>query len=170
MQRKYKVRIYKSNYSTGGVIEYPDNLGKTNIPNVEVEHDETVKLPTGELYAIKGKKHSEGGEDVYLEPSSLVYSDHLKVPKEVASTILGTKVTKKLSYADLSKKFDTTKWSKILENPDSDKYAKETAKLKLSNNNSMLDIIFQAQELSKGKGLQGKFQDKQVAQMGLKVW
>jgi len=169
MQRKYKVRIYKSNYSTGGVIEYPDNLGKTNIPNVEVEHDETVKLPTGELYAIKGKKHSEGGEDVYLEPSSLVYSDHLKVPKEVASTILGTKVTKKLSYADLSKKFDTTKWSKILDNPDSDKYAKETAKLKLSNNNSMLDIIFQAQELSKGKGLQGKFQDKQVAQMGLTV-
>ena len=169
MQRKYKVRIYKSNYSTGGVIEYPDNLGKTNIPNVEVEHDETVKLPTGELYAIKGKKHSEGGEDVYLEPSSLVYSDHLKVPKEVASTILGTKVTKKLSYADLSKKFDTTKWSKILDNPNSDKYAKETAKLKLSNNNSMLDIIFQAQELSKGKGLQGKFQDKQVAQMGLEV-
>lgn len=143
--------------------------GTTNLVPVEVEDQETVQKPNGELHKFNGNTHAEGGIDAYLEPGSRIYSDHLKVPKEVASTILGTKVTKKLSYADLSKKFDTTKWSKILDNPDSDKYAKETAKLKLSNNNSMLDIIFQAQELSKGKGLQGKFQDKQYAQMGLTV-
>lgn len=149
-----------SKYQKGGI---------TNLTKVEVEDQETVQKPNGELYKFNGDTHAEGGIDAYLEPGSRIYSDHLKVPKEVASTILGTKVTKKLSYADLSKKFDTTKWSKILDNPDSDKYAKETAKLKLSNNNSMLDIIFQAQELSKGKGLQGKFQDKQVAQTGLEV-
>ena len=140
--------------------------GTTNLVPVEVEDQETVQKPNGELYKFEGDTHAEGGIDAYLEPGSRIYSNHLKVPKEVASTILGTKVTKKLSYADLSKKFDTTKWSKILDNPNSDKYAKETAKLKLSNNNSMLDIIFQAQELSKGKGLQGKFQDKQFAQYG----
>ena len=54
-----------------------------------------------------------------------------------------------MSYADLSKRFDTTKYSKILQNPDADDYEKKTAQLKMSGNLSMLETIFQTQEAEK---------------------
>ena len=141
----------------GGVAKWREFQRGGMVP-VEVEGEETVQKPNGNLYEFKGKKHSQGGIDVSLEEGSRIFSEHLKIKPEEASAILGKKVNKKLSYADLSKRFDTTKYSKILNNPNADKYEIETAKMKLAHNNSMLDLIFNAQEANKAKTSKDKFQ------------
>lgn len=141
----------------GGVAKWREFQRGGTVP-VEVEGEETVQKPNGNLYEFKGKKHSQGGIDVSLEEGSRIFSEHLKIKPEEASAILGKKVNKKLSYADLSKRFDTTKYSKILNNPNADKYEIETAKMKLAHNNSMLDLIFNAQEANKAKTSKDKFQ------------
>lgn len=116
---------------------------------VETEGDETVQLPNGNLYEFNGPKHSQGGIDTMLPEGSKIFSEYLKADPNVASIILGKKTKKKMSWADLSKKFDTTKYDKVLNNPDSDKYELETARLKSLNNEAILNTIFQAQEESK---------------------
>lgn len=134
--------------SYGTRIQYQDG----GIPgvNVEVEGQETVHLPNNKLQEFNGPSHANGGIDVNLPEGSRIFSEHLKAPKEVVSAILGKKTKKKMSYANLSKKFDTTKHLKTLEISD-DPYTRETAKLGLANNSSMLDLIFQTQEASKLK-------------------
>ncbi len=116
---------------------------------IEVEDKETILNPNGELYAFNGNTHANGGIDILAEGGSKIFSEFSKAPKELIKTVLGKETKKKMSYADLSKKFDTTKWSKILQNPDSDQYEKETAKLKMSGNLAMLETIFQTQEEEK---------------------
>lgn len=132
--------------------------GTTNMQQVEVEDGETIQNNEGELYKFTGKKHSEGGIDILAEGGDKIFSEHLKVEPEIAKAILGKDVKKKMSYADLSKKFDTTKWSKVLKNPESDPYQLETANLKMAHNDMMLDTIFTAQELNKKKNSKSKFQ------------
>ena len=140
-------------FMSGGKVSWKKYKkgGVTNLVPVEVEGEETVQTPDGNLYEFNGKKHSQGGIDVVLEAGSKVFSEHLKAPREVVKAVLGKDTKKKYSYADLSKKFDTTKWSEILENPnETDKYKLETAKLKLAGNTAMLNTIFAAQEAMKG--------------------
>lgn len=139
--------IDREKFMNGGYTKYQHG-GKVS---VEVEDKETIQTPNGELYQFNGKKHSEGGIQTQLEPGSKIYSQYLKVNPGIVKAVLG-KESEDMSYADLSKKFDTTKFSKILKNPDSDKYKQETAKVKLSLNKAMLDTIFTAQELEKEKG------------------
>lgn len=141
--------------------------GMSGMVPVEVEGEETVKTLDGNLYEFEGPKHSEGGIDVVLEAGSKIFSEHLKAPKEVVKAVLGKDTKKKYSYADLSKKFDTTKWTKILEDENSDVYELETAKLKLASNNAMLETIFEAQEMVKNK--KGNKSNPLKAQKGAEV-
>ncbi len=148
----------------GGLI-YQDG-GETNLIPVEVEHAETIVKPNGELYKFEGATHKNGGIDILAEPGSKIFSHHSKAPQELIKTVLGKTTKKKMSYADISKKFDTTKWSKVLQNPDSDEYQKKTAELKMSGNLSMLETIFQTQEEEKeSKGIPSSLK----AQNGLNV-
>lgn len=148
----------------GGLI-YQDG-GETSLVPVEVEGKETIVKPNGELYKFEGPKHKHGGIDILAEPGSKIFSHHSKAPQELIKTVLGKTTKKKMSYADISKKFDTTKWSKVLQNPDSDEYQKKTAELKMSGNLSMLETIFQTQEEEKeAKGIPSSLK----AQKGLKV-
>ena len=148
-----RIKIFKKEKYKhgGGVAEIPEVFKNPKLSNVEVENGESVQLTNGELYKFTGKTHAQGGIDVILEPGSKIFSEYSKAPKELIKTVLGKETKKKMSYADLSKKFDTTKWSKILQNPDSDQYEKETAKLKMSGNLAMLETIFQTQEEEKIK-------------------
>lgn len=144
--------------------------GTPGLQHVEVEGDETIQTNQGELYQFKGKKHSQGGIDILAQGGERIFSEHLKVDPKVAEAITGKKESKKVSYADLSKKYDTTKWSKILKNKDSDQYQKETANLKMAHNSMMLDTIFTAQEMSKR---QQEFEQKKgskiFAQSGVEI-
>lgn len=137
----------------GGVFQ------KGGMTPIEVEHDETILNPNGELYGFNGDTHANGGIDILAEGGSKIFSEYSKAPSELIKVVLGKETKKKMSYADLSKKFDTTKWSKILQNPDSDQYEKETAKLKMSGNLAMLETIFQTQEEEKmKKGKKSEYQ------------
>jgi len=140
----------------GGRVAWEYQMGGS-IP-VEVEHDETILNPDGELYGFNGATHAQGGIDILAQPGAKIFSEYSKAPKELVKAVLGRNIKGKLSYADLSKKFDTTKYAKILDNPDMDEFAKNTAKLKMEGHRAMLETIFQAQEAEKVKENKGKMQ------------
>lgn len=123
--------------------------GQTPNVMIEVEGGESVMLPNGELQRFEGPKHSEGGIPVTMPEGAKIYSEHLKAPKEVIELVLGKKTKKKYSYADLSKKFPTKPFEQKLQNPELDKYERQAALVKLENNRTMLETIFQAQETEK---------------------
>lgn len=133
-------------YQTGGVA------------NAELEDKETLVTPDGELSKIEGKTHAEGGEMVNIPDQTRIYSHYLKAPQEVIRQVLGKESKKKMSYADLSKKFPTKPYIDILEDPDSDKYQLTTAQVSLANNLAKLDTIFFAQETDKSRDSKNKFQ------------
>mgnify|MGYP006921298207 CR=1 FL=1 len=141
--------------SGGQTPTYPE-LGRGN---VEVEDQETAKLPDGKLVKFEGDTHEQGGIQTELPGGTVIFSDHIKAPKEITELVLGKKTNKKYSYADLSKKFPTQKSINILKNPDSDEYQINTAEITLNKNQAMLDTIFSAQEMEKQmKGNNKKFQ------------
>lgn len=139
----------------GGTLTYPQSMS----PNAEVEGEETVKLPNGELQKFEGPKHAEGGIKVNLPGGSMIFSEHRKAPDYIKERILGKSTKKQMSYADLSKKFPTEKWMKILEDKEADPFKQETAKLQLSKNQANLETIFFAQEAEKQKEAQKKNPD-----------
>lgn len=142
-------------YQTGGSIPVQPS---TKQGNAELEEGETLIDSSQKLKQVKGKKHSEGGEEMNLEGGTRIYSEHLKAPEEVVKQVLGKETKKKYSYADLSKKFPTQPSISILTDPNSDDYQKTTAQLTLANNLGKLDTIFYAQEKDK-QGKEGnKFQ------------
>lgn len=137
----------------GGRVAWEYQMGGS-IP-VEVEHDETILNPDGELYGFNGATHAQGGIDILAQPGAKIFSEYSKAPKELVKAVLGRNIKGELSYADLSKKFDTTKYAKILDNPDMDEFAKNTAKFKMEGHRAMLETIFQAQEAEKVKENKG---------------
>lgn len=136
--------------------QVPDNQGA-----VEVEGKESVLLPNGELNKFEGPTHAQGGIPTNLPEGSKIFSHYLKPDPKIVETVLGKKAKPGLSYADLSKKFPTKKWENILNSPDTDKFQKNTAQVKLEKNKAMLETIFQAQELDKGVDT-----DQQYTQQG----
>lgn len=141
--------------------------GETPGVEIEVEGEETVKLPNGELQRFEGPKHSEGGIPTVLPEGAKIYSEHLKAPQEVVEVVLGKKTKKKYSYADLSKKFPTKPFEDKLQNPNLDKFEKQAAAIKLENHKTMLETIFDAQEMDKARS--SKPQQMLTAQQGGQV-
>jgi LysM repeat protein len=136
-------------YKNGGNIPTVPKV-PVNQSNVEVEGKESVLLPNGELNKFEGPTHAQGGIPTNLPEGSKVFSHYLKPDAKIVETVLGKKAKPGLSYADLSKKFPTKKWENILNNPDADKFQKNSAQVKLEKSKAMLETIFQAQELDKG--------------------
>lgn len=115
-------------------------------PVIEVENQETVYLPNGELQKFEGKTHDEGGIEVIVPGGSYIFSEYRKAPEQVAQQLLGK--GKKMSYANISKKFPTKPYMDILEDS-KDKYKRNLAELKLAKNQANLEILFHAQEFEK---------------------
>lgn len=148
-------------YLSGGYYQMGGNVPvqpSTNQGNAELEEGETLIDSSQKLKQVKGKKHSEGGEEMNLEEGTRIYSEYTKAPQEVVKQVLGKESKKKYSYADLSKKFPTQPSISILSDPKSDDYEKTTASLTLANNLSKLDTIFFAQEQEKQNKEGNKFQ------------
>lgn len=127
--------------------KYPFLGMPKSIANVEIERDETVMLPTGDVYQIKGKKHSQGGEHVFLPDGSKVFSEYLKLPADIASKLTGRKEKSK-SPAQLSKRFPTHRYKEIMENKTGkwDRLAVETAEMMFNKNIAHQNSIFETQE------------------------
>lgn len=144
--QKELIEYFKGGYyQSGGVTEYP----RGGMNNAELEDKETIQTPDGTLSKVTGKTHKQGGEEVYLPHGSLIFSDYLKVPEDIAKQVLGKPSKKKLSYADISKKFPTKPYLEILSDPESDEYQINTAQVKLASNLGKLNTLFFAQEKSK---------------------
>lgn len=142
-------------HKDGGEI-YPET--SRGMANVEVEDQETTLLPNGQLREFEGKTHAEGGIPTNLPAGSMIFSEYLKVPKEVVKQLTGRESKKPVSYADLSKKLSTKKFEDILKNPDSDQYEINTAQSKLATNNASLQTLFATQEAIKQKENKEKMQ------------
>lgn len=133
--------------------------------NIEVEGGETILLPNGRTFQFEGRSHAKGGIKASVPSQSLIFSQHLKLPKEMVGELLGTE-GKVMSPAKLSKAYDTNKIAKKLEDQ-SDRYDeldKKTQQLMLVKTGMMQRQIFNAQEQFKGdrgKDARGK------AQLGL---
>jgi hypothetical protein len=141
----------------------PQQEAQNPMVPIEVEGGETVKLPSGKLEKFTGPKHAEGGIPTQLPEGALIFSEHLKAPKEVVDLVMGKGKNrkKKYSYADLSKKYPTKPYERKLESPDYDQFEKQAASIKLQNNKAMLETIFAAQEMD--KAMKGKPNDLQAA-------
>jgi hypothetical protein len=145
---------YEQVFQDGGQLQVPVSMS-----NAELEKGETVLGLDGALKHVDGKRHSSGGTPVILENGEKVFSDYLVVPDELQK-ILGVK--KKTTFAQASKKYDTKKEFKVLEDS-KDPYARETAEFSLNNKLAMLETVFQGQESLKeqkqtGRKLQTSYQ------------
>jgi hypothetical protein len=135
------------------------------IDNIEVEHGETIQLPDGNVYQVNGKSHKRGGENVYAPDGSRVYSQHLKLPPKVSKELGGPE--RKVSPAELSKKYPTQNYRTMLEQAKNDPIKQKTAALMHSKHLAMQEAIFNAQESMK---VEKKINKKSFRYGGLKKY
>lgn len=124
------------------------------LSNIEAELGEVVVSPQGITYAVPGRKHYDGGTDMLVEPGSVILSDYIKLPELVSTTLGGP--DRRVTPADLSRKYPTDKYEKILSDTTGkwDSLSRKTADLMLNVNSGMQAAIFSAQESYKeSKGM-----------------
>lgn len=160
----------KKNYDQGlnqfSAEEFDVNHSIKAVPreeaNVEAEHNEIAVVPgqggIPESYKISGKRHPDGGVPLNLAPDSFIFSDHKKGMKIKDKEILaefGMSVPKKgrvkgYTPAEIAKKYDLNDYKKILLDPNSDKFERETAEKMIENYNLKLAKLGLVQESMKG--------------------
>lgn len=123
--------------------------------NLEAEKDEVV-LTQGaggvpDHFIVGGKRHSEGGTPLKLPEDSFIYSDtkdmRIKDPTILKQFgISGNNYTP----AEVAKKYDISKFKKVLADPDSDDLQRQTAEAMIKNYNLKLAKLALYQESIKG--------------------
>jgi hypothetical protein len=125
--------------------------------NLEAEKDEIAMIPDKggipSTFIIGGKRHHSGGTPLFLPSDSFIFSDTAKM-RIKDPTILAQfgMPPKKGGYtpAEIAKKYDTSKYKKILADPNTDDLQRETAELMIANNNLKLAKLAIYQESMKG--------------------
>ena len=112
--------------------------GGQTMPNAEVEGDEVVQTPQGQVATIQGPTHEQGGVDMNLDPGTRVYSDRLKGADGIKFSEKADAIRKRMG-----------KFERILNDSRGTKLAKYTAKLMMDKINKELDSVFQEQESMK---------------------
>jgi hypothetical protein len=155
IQNRNSKPVYDYNYmygrTTSGGTEYQPTIKaemgaqitkRQNTPyganNVEIEGGEFIQLPNFDTEYAEGPSHEQGGVKTSLPEGTRVYSDHLK-PE-------GSKKT----FAQLAKKYDTTKYKKTLDSPFNKQVDKDTANIMMTRNQKMLDELFSKQQSMNG--------------------
>jgi hypothetical protein len=125
--------------------------------NLEAEGGETaLVLDVGGLpnfYDIRGKRHSEGGVPLNLPEDAFIFSDTSSMKIKDKDFLKDFNVTYKRgghTPADVSRKYDISKFRKILSDPDETKIAKATAENMISNYMQKLSKLALYQEAMKG--------------------
>ena len=121
----------------------------------ELERGEMFMMPNTDTYVVGGKKHSQGGEDFVLPEGTIVFSDYLKVPG------IGK------SFSTEAKKYDVTKYKKILDNPHAKAVDRTTAEVLFDRNMKKLQELFQIQQQMNGNS-NGDMGEKVQAQKGMR--
>ena len=141
--------------STGGTV----NKTLAPIPrdqaNLEAEKGETALTDltndgSFELYNIGGKRHTDGGTPLNLPEQSFVFSDTKKMKLTIEELeSLGIKSKKKLTPAEVSKKFPLNEYIEILNDETSDKVSIDTAEEMIEKNKIKLSQLAFIQESKK---------------------
>lgn len=103
---------------------------------VEVEGKEVLRTPNGETEEVEGASHENGGVKTMLPIGTEVFSKRLKSASGK-------------SFAKEASKYDTKKYSKILEDMKADSLKKKTAQIMFERNNEKLTELFEEQEAQK---------------------
>lgn len=119
--------------------------GQTGVPNANIEKQENTLNPNGSSSQFNAPSHSEGGQNVNLDPSTLIFSDRLK---------LGGK-----TFADLNKKNNTNKEDKMLADEKANNLEKITAQLMKEAKIKKSLALFDEQEKLKSDKL-GKYANR----------
>lgn len=152
--RKLAIMNSQANPRPQKQVEVFPNGGKSFYPNggnAEVEKQEVLQQPNGQVDQVNGPSHENGGVEVNIPNGTNIFSDRLKHP------------TIKKTFAKIAGKYTTKKEEKVLDDTKSDRLAKLTAKLMIDAKNKKLDQIFNEQESLK----QSKV-EKYAAKLGLK--
>lgn len=123
--------------------------------NIEAEGGETVLADLNNdghfgLYDIKGPRHSKGGVPLFLPEQSFVFSDTpaLKMGGEDLEPY-GIKTRKKVTPADVSKKFQLNPFYAAIQDPYADEIQVKSAELMMDKNKKKLSRLAFDQERSK---------------------
>lgn len=114
----------------GGIMQYTNG----GMPNAEVEKQENTLNPDGSTNQYDGPSHEEGGIKTKLDPSTLIFSDKLKLNGK--------------TFADLNKPNMTNKEDKILDTTKSP-IERLTAELMKTAKNKNSEKLFEEQEALK---------------------
>ena len=126
--------------------------------NVEAEKGETVYGDLDgdgmmEHKEIGGERHTDGGTPLNVPEGSFIFSDTKKMKIKDPEVLKQFGKSAKLggiTPADIAKQYDLTKYKAILQDPLSDKLAKKTAEMMISNYNAKLSKLAIEQEKMKG--------------------
>ena len=149
-------------YANNGNGEKKDDVrySLSSVPrefaNIEAEGGETVLSDlnnngTFGLYNITGPRHSQGGVPMFLPDQSFIFSDTSKMrmkPDEIAG--FGIETKKRMTPAELSKKFPLNEFIAAAGSPDSDNITERSAELMLDKNMMSLSKLAFGQEMKKG--------------------
>lgn len=125
--------------------------------NLEAERGEVV-LTQGaggipDHFMVGGERHSNGGTPLKLPEDSFIYSDtkNMRIKDPVILKQFGMS-PRKAGYtpAEIAKKYDISKFKKVLADPDSDDLQRETAEAMIKNYNLKLAKLALYQESMKG--------------------
>ncbi len=98
----------------------------------ELEKQEVFKTPNGDIDAVNGASHENGGVPINIPNGTKILSDKLKMDGK--------------TFADLGSKYKTTKEDKILADNLATPASQASAKLAAQVKQKKLDQLFQAQE------------------------
>ncbi len=143
-----------------GVYPEPDPYSRTGrtLPeaepseaNVNAEKQEQVLgnftqdgLPA--LMNVDGPPHTEGGKDISVPDNSFIYSDTKALKIKNPELLKLFNETKAKTPAQIAKKYDLQKFTKVIADPDSDKVSKDTAQLMVQNYTNKLSKLAEIQE------------------------
>jgi hypothetical protein len=77
-------------------------------PDAELEKDEYLKFPTGEVQKVVGETHEKGGVKMAIPDGTKIMSDHLTLTKDMAGTLkkqYGLNVSTKVTFAEVLDKY-----------------------------------------------------------------
>lgn len=155
---------------TGRTLEEvpEEHAGGPNVINAE--KDEQVLgqftadgLPS--LMSVDGPPHTQGGKNVAVPNNSFVFSDTQALKIKNPEVLKLFNETKGKTPAGIAKKYDLSRYTKIIADPNTDSVSKKTAQMMVDNYTSKLNLLANVQEAHKSRMGIGK-DNQQMFQMG----
>lgn len=130
---------YAATFPMGGTIPYS---------LAELEKEEVMQAPDGDMSMVDGPTHAQGGVPVMAEEGTRVYSDRLKTEEGKTFAEVAEKIGKKKAKAE-----------EVLNDTNADDISRTTAERNLANYQKKLDELFMQQESMKPASEQGQEYD-----------